>query len=176
MGLTNDGESTLLIQSYPDLACEVLKMISSATREIYIAPRYYEPALGSRALEKYAEGVSFHMLDSNACGVAFKKRLSLASAHDNKNRGAILKLVDAPDGLVSVEKIDYSFIVVDGRYCCVELINPVNPDEFYCALKIESESLGEKLIGIFRSIAGSAKNSNLRSFDSSLPQPEIFGK
>ncbi len=148
---------TKVISTYPDLARELVKMISSAEREIYVAPRYYEPAIGSKILAKFAEGVAVHMLDQNPSGVGFEERLRAASVHDSKNRDLILKYLDAPDSIIRVEKFDYSFVVVDGRSCGVEIVDPANPDNFCCAIKLESTTLAAQLIGIFESIARSQK-------------------
>ena len=145
----------MLIRTYPELARELVKMISSATREIYIAPRYYEPAIGSRLLAKFAEGVSIHVLDSNACGVRFEERIRVALTHDAKNRELMQKLLDSPGTIVKTEDLPYSFAVVDGKYCGVELTNPNNPDNFSLALKLESSELAKELIGMFESLAGS---------------------
>jgi hypothetical protein len=139
-------------------------MVSSAKYEIYIAPRYYEPAVGNMILTKFAEGIALHILDSDVCGVSFEKRLRTASVHDARNRELILKFLDTPDLLTEVERLDYSFIVVDGKMCGVELVNPTNPDNFSCALKLENENLARELVEIFHSLAesrGESKTSNV---------------
>ncbi len=146
-----------IIQTYPDLARELVKMISSAQREIYIAPRFYEPAIGSRMISKVAEGVSIHMLDANPSAVAFEKRLRAAGTHDLKTRELISKFLDQPNSVVQVKRLDYSFLVVDGHSCGIEIVNPTNPDDFFCAIKLESASLAKELITIFHSLANTGE-------------------
>ncbi len=160
-------DSVTVTQTFADLARSVSLMISSARREIFFAPRYYEPAIGNKILTKFSEGVTLHVLDANTCGVAFEKRLRSASLHDTKNRDLILKMLDMPDLISEVERLDYSFIVVDGRHCCIELVNPASPDNFNCALTLESEDLGRELIRIFYSLAQSGRVSK----SSSAPTP-----
>ena len=154
MVLSND-ESLMLIHNYPDLARELASMISSAEHEIYIAPRYYEPAIGSIVLAKFAQGVSIHMLDSNPSGVSFEDRLRSASVHDMKNRDLILKFLAEPNSLIRIDRLDYSFVVIDGHSCGVELVNPANPENFFCAMKIESNTLAGELIRMFEDLARS---------------------
>ena len=135
------------------MAYTVYSLISSASKEIFLAPRYYEPSVGSKLLSKFAEGVILHILDANAAGIAFDKRLRIASTHDTQNRNLIMKMLDTPGIITKVERLDYSFIVVDGRQCCFELIDPTNPDNFYCALKLDNPELAKKLIGVFEGLA-----------------------
>ncbi|MCL4517763.1 MAG: hypothetical protein M1587_01035 [Thaumarchaeota archaeon] len=149
--------SIALIRSYPELARELLRLISSARREIYLAPRYYEPAIGSKLLAKFAEGVSIHLLDTNACGVYFEERIRTALTHETKNRELMLRLLNTPDAILQCERLDYSFVVVDGKYCGFELVNPSNPDEFNLAVKLESVELAVELIHVFNNLA---HNSN----------------
>ncbi len=156
----NDRGYVTFIEKYSDLAYTVFSLISSSSREIFIAPRYYEPSIGSKLLSKFAEGVKLHILDANACGITFDERLRMASAHDAQNRKLILKLLDTPDVITKVERLDYSFIVVDGRQCCFELIDPTNPENFHCALKLDNPELAQKLIAVFENLAKNVDFSN----------------
>ena len=158
-------DSAGLISTFQELAVELAKMISSARKEIYLAPRYYEPAITSRLLAKLAEGIPFHMLDAKACGLALEERLRSAYTHDTKNRSLIQKALDTQGVIVSVERLDYSFVVVDGELCGVELVNPLNPDDFFGALKIRNRDLGSKLIQVFEGLSGSQNSRNNRSVE-----------
>ena len=152
---TLDTRSVTVIKDYADLARHLRQMVSLSKNEIYLAPRYYEPAVGSTVLTKFAEGVGIHILDSDVCGVSFEKRLRTASIHDTKNRELILRFLEAPNLLTEVERLDYSFIVVDGKLCGIELINPASPDDFSSAIRVESEELAQELVKIFNGIAES---------------------
>ena len=159
VGQLAPSESTV-IRSYPELARELANMISNARTEIYLASRYYEPAVGSKLLAKFAEGVAIHVIDGNSSGVSFEERIRTASAYDSKNRGLILKLLDSPDAIIRVRRLDYSFIVVDGKYCGFELIDPANPDDFNCALRYDDSELAEVLIHTFQNLASVARPGN----------------
>ena len=148
------GSNTpVLIRTYPELARELFSAISRAKSEIYIASRYYEPAIGSKLLEKFAEGVSIHVLDSNSSGVTLEERIRSASTHDSKNRSLMLRLLDTPNSFSTTSKLNYSFSIVDGKYCGLELIDPENPDNFTSALKLENTELANQLIAIFQNLA-----------------------
>ena len=152
---------TKLIRSYPELARELVGIISNARDEIYLASRYYEPAVGSKILQKFAEGVTVHVLDGNSSGVSFEERIRIASTYDIKNRALMLKLLDAPDAIIRSDTLHYSFIVVDGKFCGFELIDPANPDDFNCALRIDDVDLAKVLIHNFDELAriGRSRNS-----------------
>ena len=113
-------DSVTIIRNYPELARNVYSTITSAKSEIYLATRYYEPSIGSVLLSKFAEGVSLRILDANPSGMSFEYRLRAASLHDAKNRELFLKMLDTPSVITSVERVDFSFVVVDGRQCGFE--------------------------------------------------------
>jgi hypothetical protein len=158
-----DDSSVTVIPTYEDLARNLRQILSTAQSEVFLASRYYEPAIGSILFAKFSEGVKLHLLDSNSSGTSLEKRLRMASTYDTKNRDLILKMLDTPDLFAHVERLDYSFIVVDGKKCGVELVNPANPDNFSCALKLENENLARELVKIFHGLAesrGESKTSN----------------
>lgn len=143
----------VLIKTYSDLARELARMMSLAQKEIFLAPRYYEPAITSKLFSKFVEGVSIHMLDAKACGLTLEERLREASTHDEKNSELILKFLATPDTLIKVQRLDYSFVVIDGHSCGIELVNQANPDNFYCAIKVDNAPIANALIGIFKDLA-----------------------
>lgn len=149
----NDPPS--VIRTFPDLAMELVKMMSSATSDIHLASRYYEPAIGNRLLAKFAEGVSIHVLDANASGVSLEERMRAAMTHDVKNRQLMSRLLDSKNAIIRAHRLPYSFVVVDRRLCGVELTDPRNPDNFQCAVRLENSELAEELIGMFESLAQS---------------------
>lgn len=151
---TND--SLAVIRTYPELAIELVKMMSSANNEIYLAPRYYEPSIGNRILAKFSEGVSVHVLDANVCGVSFEERIRVAMLHDSKNRKLMSEFLNSNETIMRADNLPYSFVVVDRRYCGLELTDPRNPETFFCALRFESAELAEELIGMFESLVQSA--------------------
>ena len=148
------SNTAVLIRTYPELARELAAMVSSAKSEIYLASRYYEPAIGSRLLSKFAEEIAVHILDGNSSGISFEERIRVASNYDSKNKSLMLKMLDTSNVITSLERLEYSFIVVDGKHCGVELINPASPDDFYCALKLESTELAK---GVDRNVRKSCR-------------------
>jgi hypothetical protein len=152
-------DSTTVIRSYPDLARNLYSMISAAKNEIHLAPRYYEPSIGSVLLSKFAEGLTLRILDSNPSGISFEDRLRTVAQHDTKNRDLILKILATPKIITRVNRLDFSFAVVDGRQCGFELVNPTNPDNFTLALKVDSPDLAKELILVFESMVASAERS-----------------
>ena len=151
------AKKTAIVRSYSEAARELLKDISVAKREIYLASRFFEPMIGNKLLSKFAEGLSIHILDGNSSGVSFEERIRAASVHDSKNRDLMLKMLDTPDIIIQTNILSYSFSVFDGKHCDVELTNPANPDDFYCAIKMEDSELAKGLIEMFNDLVKSAK-------------------
>lgn len=150
------NESVVVFRTYPELALELVKMMSFAKSEIYLASRYYEPSIGNKVLAKFAEGVPVHLLDANVSGTSFEERIRAAMAHDSKNRNIMSEFLNSNQTITRATNLPYSFGVIDGKYCGIELTDPINPDNFFCALKLESSDLAEKLINMFESLASSA--------------------
>ncbi len=148
--------SAKMIRSYPQLAREVVSMISSASKEIYLASRYYEASIGSRLLAKFSEGVILHILDGNSSGISFEERIREASKFDTKNRSLMLQLLESPNVRIGSCKLDYSFLVVDRRFCGFEVTNPANPDEFNFGVKLEDSEIAKSLIVTFQNLMGSS--------------------
>lgn len=164
-------DSVRIIRNYQELARNLFSMISSAKSEIYLAARYYEPSIGSLLLTKFAEGVTLRILDSNPSGIGFEDRLRSASQHDTKNRELILKMLAISNTITRVNRLDFSFIVVDGSECGFELVNPVKPDDFALAMKVSNPELAKELILVFQSIAESGERSKRLSIAKGVYPP-----
>ena len=106
-------------------------------------------------LAKFAEGVSVHLLDANVCGVSFEERIRAAMAYDAKNGKLMSEFLNSNDTIMKASSLPYSFGVIDRKFCGLELVDPRNPDNFFCALKCESGELAEELIGMFESLTRS---------------------
>lgn len=159
----------MLFRTYPELALELVKMMSSAQSEIYLASRYYEPAIGNKILAKFAEGIPVHLLDANMSGVSFEDRIRVAMVHDEKNRNLMSAFLNSDNSVIRTNYLPYSFGVIDRKYCGVEMADPRNPDDFYCALKFESKDVAEELINMFESLARSTNAAKLNSSKMTLP-------
>ena len=151
--------STKLIRSYPELASELVGMISSARREIYLASRYYEPLIGGKLLTKFMEGVSVNILDGNSSGISFEQRILEAGRYLTENRNAMREFLESPKVKIRSCKLDYSFIVIDGRECGFEVLNPASPDEFNFAIELDDTEVATNLIGIYQALLRSERVS-----------------
>jgi predicted transcriptional regulator len=138
-----------LIGSYPDLVEALLQMLDLAQTEIHMASRFYEPSVGSALVAKFAHGVSLNILDDNPSGTSFVSRVRESAKADSKNRQVLLKLLDSPIVKVGSGGLGLSFAIVDRKYCQIELLNPLSPNEFFAALQIEDRDFVARLIEIF---------------------------
>ena len=139
-------------RSYAELVRGLLDLVGIAQKEIFLASKYYEPVISAKLLQKFAGGVALHILDGNSSGISFEERIRQVAAVDTTNRALLLKLLDSPTVEIKTAEVPFSFIVVDGKHCGFEVVDPMNPDEFYFAIRVEDSSIASKLIESFHQL------------------------
>src|SRR6476620_10896447 len=65
-----------VVNKFDDLIVEVLKVLDNAEREVFFATRYYDPHVSSKIFEKFAKGVTIHILDGNPEQISVESRLA----------------------------------------------------------------------------------------------------
>lgn len=150
------SQPTKIIYTYEELVDSVLRLIESARTEIFLASRYYEPSVGLRLIGKFGEGVSLNLLDDNPSGTSLVSRLQ-AALDDPATHSLAKAMLESPKVRVSRRVLEYSFIVVDGEYCEIEIVNPLTPQEFNLALGFKDEELSRRMIGFFEKLLTSEK-------------------
>ncbi len=147
-----------VMKTYDELTKEVLKLIGSAKKSIYIASRYHEPNVSYRIMEKFGEGVSLNILDGNPSGTSFALRLK-AALNDPANNLLAKAMLESDKVRLRNRVLDYSFIVVDEKYCGFEVVNPLSPHEFNLAVEFIDQEVSQKLIDIFEKLWLSSETS-----------------
>jgi hypothetical protein len=145
-----------VIGSYPELVEALLKLLDIAKTEVHIASRFYEPSVGSALVAKFAGGVSLNILDGNPSGTVLVERIRQAASVDTKNRDPLLKFLDSPRVKIASGGLGFSFAIVDRRYCGIELVNPLNPSEFFAAAEFEDGQFAARMIEIFNDVMSKA--------------------
>ena len=138
--------------SYQALVRSTLNLVGLAKVEVHLASTYYEPIIGSKLVEKFAQGISLNVLDGNPSGTTFVERIREAARIDSKNRDILNALLESPRVKIRNAGIRYSFIVVDRVHCGFELLDPLVPTQFNMAIQIDDVGLAEKLIEQFERV------------------------
>jgi hypothetical protein len=65
-----------VVNQFDDLIVEVLKVLDNAEKEVYFATRYYDPHVSAKIFEKFAKGVTIHILDGNPDQISVENRIA----------------------------------------------------------------------------------------------------
>ena len=161
-GHLTDGkrQATKIIATYEDLVKEVSRLIESAKTEIHIASRYYEPEVSKRLIEKFGKGVILNILDGNPSGTSLVSRLRAASTAGDPATQAVVKAVlESPKVRIRSLPMEYSFIVIDRRFCGFEVVSPLNPHEFKLAVEFEEDELAQTMVELFEKLWNKAEST-----------------
>lgn len=142
-----------ILKSYEEVVRSIVEIIRKAREEIYLASRYYEPIVGSKLVQKFAEGVSLNILDGNPSGTTFIDRVREAARVPTKDREILTKLLESPKARIRNARIDYSFIVVDRLHSEFEIIDTQNPNSFSGAVQTDEQEIADRLIRVFKETA-----------------------
>ena len=147
------GRPTVVVNTYEGLVQEVMRLIELGKKEIHIASRYHEPEVSKRLIEKFGKGVALNIIDGNPTGISLTARLQAASTSADPATRAIMKAVlESPRVRIARLSLDYSFIVVDRRYCGFEVVSPLSPHDFKLAVEFEEEELAQRMVDVFENL------------------------
>ncbi|MFC1754603.1 hypothetical protein ACFL96_14600 [Thermoproteota archaeon] len=149
--IQDENQPSKILNTYDELTKEVIRLISLAENEIYIASRYYEPNISLKLMEKFREGVSLNILDGNPSGTSLTSRLKTA-LNDTSMRSIAKAMLESTKVRIRNRILEYSFIVVDGNYCGFEIINPLSPHEFNIAVEFNDQKISQKMINFFENL------------------------
>lgn len=109
-------------------------------------------------MKKFGEGVALHLLDDNPSGTTLVSRLH-AAMNDPSTKEIAKAILQSPKVRIGRCALDYSFMVVDGDYCQVEIVNQSNPGEFNFALEVNDQLISLRMTEIFEKLMASQKTT-----------------
>ncbi|MEM3161173.1 MAG: hypothetical protein QXJ74_10365 [Nitrososphaera sp.] len=148
-----------VIKDYNRLVMEVIKLMESARKEVYMATRYYDPHFSKMMYTKMSEGVKMHLLDG------LPEQLSVAN-----RLNAVLKVppnretFEIVNGILTSRNFDLkradvsaSFMVVDGTTVCYETTSYANPEQFTLAIShYDDPYLAQRFVTYYQMLAKDA--------------------
>ena len=143
-----------VIKDFNRLIIEVLRLLENAQSEIYFATRYHDPHVSSKTFEKFAKGVSLHILDGNPEPISVENRINaiLRTPPNRETFELVNTMIKSPSrfDLKMTTTLPASFLVVDGIQVLYETINYANPEQFTVALAHYDDSyLAQQFIKYF---------------------------
>lgn len=164
--LFGDVKPVEVVQTYEDLVTAVIKLIEKAEREIFFASRYTDFRISDPILRAFDRGIKFSLLDGDKSNLSSRMQMLRLILSNPKTVKHLYELINSPDIRIKYVNLPYSFIVVDKKYACVELINPIT-NSFSFAFFFNSEAVCKKLIRTFKALYEKAGES---------PFIELFAK
>ncbi|OHE54580.1 MAG: hypothetical protein A3K61_02660 [Thaumarchaeota archaeon RBG_16_49_8] len=95
-------------------------------------------------------------MDGNPSGATLVSRLR-AALDNPESRSLAEAVLKSSKVRIKRSTLEYSFIVVDGENCGVEIVNPLNPQEFNLAIELSDKKLSQKMINLFEDQCKSAE-------------------
>jgi hypothetical protein len=142
-----------VIKDFNSLIIETIKLMENAQKELYFASRYHDPHVASKTFEKFAKGVTLHILDGNPEPISVENRLNaiLRTPPNRETFELINNMIKSSRfDLKKATTLPASFLVVDGIQVIYETINYANPEQFTVALAHYDDSyLGQQFIKYF---------------------------
>jgi hypothetical protein len=155
-----------VIKDYNRLVLEVIKLMESAQKEVYLATRYHDPHFSKLMFHKVAnEGLMMHMLDGLPDQISVENRLNaiLRVPPNRETFEMVNNIIKSGRLELRKAKLSASFMIVDGTTVCYETTDYANPEQFTLAIShYDDPYLAQRFISYYRSLAKDA------------PVPQIF--
>jgi predicted transcriptional regulator len=149
-----------VVNKFDDLIVEVLKVLDNAEREVFFATRYYDPHVSSKIFEKFAKGVTIHILDGNPEQISVESRLAaIIRTPPNRETAEKVKKITKSSrfDLKRLPELPLSFMVVDGIQVIYDTMNFINPEQFTVAVsKYDDAYTAKRFIEYFKTLSKDA--------------------
>ncbi len=150
-----------VIKDYNRLVLEVIKLLESAQKEVYMASRYHDPHFSKLMFQKVAkEGLMMHLLDGLPDQISVENRLNaiLRVPPNRETFEMVNSIIKSGRFELRKVKLSASFIVVDGTTVCYETTDYANPEQFTLAISHYDDAyLAQRFIAYYRTLAKDAK-------------------
>lgn len=145
-----------VVWTYEEMVKSIVGRLSTTKKEIYLSSRYTAERIINGMIARAQAGVAVKVLADVRLLKNYVKgagnRLETADKHADERRKATVN----PFYPYNIERkfceLPFSFILMDGRGVGVELIDARHPDEFFCAVFLENESMFNYMRSAFDSL------------------------
>lgn len=152
-----------LVTDYDILINMLEERMKDVKGQAWYATRYFNEHIVSKALELYRRGIDIRILVDRALVeryIAGYMGMGMGRHNANRHEEERFKMFTDPfypDRLERrVADVPFSFIILDGRYVGIELVNANNPTRFYAGVYIEDEHIASQLKSFFEALYTSA--------------------
>jgi hypothetical protein len=139
--------------------------MNNAEKEVYFATRYYDPYVSAKIFEKFAKGVTIHILDGNPDQISVENRLAaIIRTPPNRETAEMVKKITRSSrfDLKRLAELPLSFMVVDGIQVVYDTVNFINPEQFTIAIsKYDDTYMARRFIEYFKLLSKGATTPKL---------------
>lgn len=154
-----------VVNQFDDLIVEVLKVLDNAEKEVYFATRYYDPHVSAKIFEKFAKGVTIHILDGNPDQISVENRLAaIIRTPPNRETAETVRKITRSSrfDLKRLPELPLSFMAVDGIQVVYDTLNFINPEQFTIAIsKYDDTYMAQRFIEYFKLLSKDATTPKL---------------
>lgn len=141
-----------IIKDFNGLINEAIKVLDNAHGEVYFASRYHDPHVAAKLVEKFAQGVKLHILDSNPEQISLENRLNaiLRTPPNKETFEKVNEMIRSPRFDLKRKEVPISFMVIDGIQVVYETVNYSSPEQFTIALSVYDDTyMAQRFITYF---------------------------
>ncbi|MEM1951616.1 MAG: hypothetical protein QXE95_06785 [Candidatus Nitrosocaldus sp.] len=156
-----ENDSARLITDFATLINLLEEKMKDVKNQAWYATRYFNEHVISKAIELHRKDVDVRVLVDRALVEKYiAEYMGMSKKNANGHELERFKMFTDPfypDKLDrKVVDVPFSFIILDGRYVGIELVNVNNPSKFYAGIYIENEYIASQLKGLFEALYTSA--------------------
>ena len=168
VAISKFGTSASIITTYEDLVNSITRLIETATKSVYLATRYLDVRAMEAAWRTITRGVMIRTIDSTQSAFSSMKIVQTLIRHP-KYVKILYDLWHSEKAQVRYLEAPFSFMVVDEKDCCFEVVNPAIK-EFFVAIELhDSKTVCPRLLETFQNLwKASEKNDTFAKITETL--------
>lgn len=150
-----DEDKAKVFMEYGELTNMLVEKMSNASNEVLYATRFFNERIINEIIELHKRGVNVRMVIDK---MLIEGQREKVVKQEYKERMMVTTVPFYPENVDrKVTEVPFSFMVIDGKEACIELVNANNPKMFYAGVYVYDESIAKQMISLFETLyAGAA--------------------
>ena len=140
-----------IVYAWEDLVSMTVVLVEEAKESLYLASQYLDTRVLDAGCKAIDRGVKIRGLISETEQLSNSLKLLFSMLTNPKELSLLLSTLKSDKFPLRITKLPYTFLVVDGKKCVLEIKNPAT-DVFQYGFMIDDESISEKMIETFESL------------------------
>lgn len=140
-----------LIRTYEELVETTYSLIQECKDTLYLATRYTDARCVEAGWRALSRGAEIWILDGDVALLSGRmKMLRMVISHPTSIK-AFYELMHSNMSHIRHRELPFSFMVVDNKVACFEVLNPVL-EGFFAAIRLESKEVCDSLVRTFHEL------------------------